>query len=92
MNITEVKIFLVDGDEKLKAFVSVTLDDAIAIKDMKLIQADHRLFLAMPSRRTKAMTYKDIVHPVNPRAREKLEAAVLKAYVEALHQPAQAHL
>jgi len=82
MNITDVKIRSVNLTGNMKAVVSVTIDNEIAIHDMKIIEGPERLFLAMPSRKTFDGSFRDIVHPINAAAREKLEKAVLARFEE----------
>ena len=81
MNITDVKIRkLFDGEEPMKAIVSVTFDNQIALHDIKVIYAREKLFIVMPSRKNPDGTYRDIVHPINARFRAELEEAVIDAY------------
>lgn len=80
MNITEVKISPIDGDEKLKAFATVTFDDCFLIRDLKIINGKKGFFVAMPSRKMKDGTFKDIAHPLNNAMRQQLEAKVLEEY------------
>jgi stage V sporulation protein G len=68
----------------MKAIVSVTLDDAFVIHDVKVIQGQNGLFVAMPSRKTPNGEYRDIAHPICTSAREVIQGAVLKAYEEAI--------
>ena len=83
MEITEVKIFLV-GEEKLKAFVSIVLDDCFMINDIKVIEGRDGLFISMPSRRKKNGEFKDVAHPLNNQTRAWLEDRVLGEYGRAL--------
>ena len=86
MTITEVKIRRLYNQERLKALVSVTFDDALVIHDIKIIQGPKRLFVAMPSRKDEKGEYKgiavyrDIAHPIGQEMRQKLETAVFSAY------------
>lgn len=79
MNITEVRIFPVN-EEKLKAYVTVTFDDSFVIRDLKIIKGNNRYFVAMPSRRLKDGSYRDIVHPSNVEMREQLENKIFEEY------------
>jgi len=79
MDITEVRIYPVEED-KLRAYVTITLDDCFVVRDLKVIQGVAGLFVAMPARKRKDGSYKDIAHPLNVGTREKLESAVLAAY------------
>lgn len=80
MQISDIRIRKILQDGRLRAVVSLTLDDAIAIHDIKLVQGDDRLFVAMPSRRDESGVFRDIVHPINPDARKKIEESILAAY------------
>ena len=84
MNITTIKVKIIEGDPKLKAFITIVLDDSFAIRELKVIQGDQRLFVAMPAKRMKDGTFKDLVHPLNKASREELEKAILEAYKDAL--------
>ena len=79
MEITEVKVFPVVED-KLKAYVTITLDHCFIIRDLKVISGNTGLFIAMPAKRRKDGSYKDIAHPLNADTRERLEKAVLAEY------------
>ena len=80
MQITDVRVRKVAKDGKMKAIVSITLDDEFVVHDIKVIDGPERMFLAMPSRRMPDGHYRDIVHPVGSEMREKLEQAVLREY------------
>ncbi len=80
MQITDIKIRKFFDEGPMKAVVSVTLDDAIAIHDIKVIYARERFFIVMPSRKNPDGTFRDIVHPINARFRSELENAVIDAY------------
>ncbi|MGC8502887.1 septation regulator SpoVG [Desulfurella sp.] len=80
MNITEVKISPISGDEKLKAFATVTFDDCFLVRDLKIINGKKGFFVAMPSRKMKDGTFKDIAHPLNNAMRQQLESKVLEEY------------
>lgn len=73
MEITDIKFRHFHDDGRLRALVSVTFDDVFAVHDIKVIDGQDRLFLAMPSRRMPDGKYRDIVHPIGPSLREKLE-------------------
>jgi len=87
MNITEVKISPISGDEKLKAFATVTFDDCFLVRDLKIINGKKGFFVAMPSRKMKDGTFKDIAHPLNNATRQQLEAKVLEAYHKSIEEP-----
>ncbi|MDE5976999.1 MAG: septation regulator SpoVG [Turicibacter sp.] len=83
MNITDVRIRKVETDNRMKAIASITLDDCFVIHDLRVIQGDEHLFVAMPSRKTATGEFKDIAHPIKHDARQELEQFVIKAYEEA---------
>ncbi|MDW7675279.1 MAG: septation regulator SpoVG [Bacillota bacterium] len=84
MNITDVRIRKVNMDGKMKAIVSVTFDDAFVIHDVKVVEGQNGLFVAMPSRKTPEGEYRDIAHPISTNARSVIQDAVLKAYEQAI--------
>jgi stage V sporulation protein G len=79
MNITDVKVYPVEED-KLKAYVTITLDHCFVIRDLKVIHGASGLFIAMPAKRRKDGTYKDIAHPLNADTRTQMERAILMEY------------
>lgn len=89
MQITEIRIAL-RSDDKLKAFVSVTFDDAFVVRGMKIIEGkDGHLFVAMPSRKKPDGTYQDVAHPINVDFRQFLEDQIIIEYEkEKMNQPA----
>ena len=84
MNITDVRVRKVLTEGKMKAIVSVTLDDAFVIHDVKVVLGQNGLFVAMPSRKTPAGEFRDIAHPISQEARDMLQARVLAEYERAL--------
>lgn len=80
MNISDIRIRKTMNEARLRGVVSLTIENAIAIHDIKIIQGDERLFVAMPSRRDDVGHFRDIVHPISPEAREKLESEILSVY------------
>lgn len=80
MQITDIKIRKFFDEGPMKAIVSVTFDDCLAVHDIKVIYARDRYFIVMPSRKNPDGTYRDIVHPINSSFRENLEEAVIDAY------------
>ncbi len=80
MNITDVKIRAVYPENTLRALVSVTIDNDIAIHDIKIIEGSDRLFVAMPSRKDDKGVFRDICHPISKPARDKLETAILDEF------------
>jgi stage V sporulation protein G len=79
MEITDVKVFPID-DDKLRAYVTITLDNCFVVRDLKVIQGTTGLFVAMPAKKRKDGTYKDVAHPLNQEMRERLERTVLGAF------------
>ena len=84
MEITSVTIRKVEkADSRMKGIASVLLDDCFAIHDIRIIEGDNGLFVAMPSRKTSVGDYRDIAHPINPETRKMFEDKVLDAYNKA---------
>lgn len=84
MTITNIKVRKLLPEGRLKGIISLTLDDAVAVHDIKVVQGDERLFVAMPSRRDDQGVFRDIIHPISQQARNELESRILQAYREAL--------
>jgi stage V sporulation protein G len=80
MNITDVRIRKVNSEGKMKAIVSVTLDNEFVVHDIKIIDGQNGLFIAMPSRKTPDGEFKDIAHPINSDTRDKIQSAILSEY------------
>ena len=87
MNITDVRVRKITKEGKMKAVVSVTIDDEFVIHDIKVIEGDKGLFIAMPSRRATDGEYRDIAHPITTNTREKLQQMILEAYEKVLCEP-----
>lgn len=83
MNITDVRVRKIEKEGKMKAVASVTLDNEFVIHDIKVIEGDKGLFIAMPSRRSADGEYRDIAHPINTETRKHLQEIVLDAYENA---------
>ena len=86
MNITDIRVRRTYQDTRLKALVSVTIDNDLAVHDIKVIEGPERLFVAMPSRKDDNSVFRDICHPITPQARGTLENAILSAYHEYLER------
>ncbi len=86
MQITDVRIRKVTKEGKMKAVVSITLDDEFAVHDIKVIEGDKGLFIAMPSRKTSDGEYRDIAHPINSVTRDRIQSLILNKYDEMLQQ------
>ena len=84
MTITDVRIRKITKEGKMKAIVSITLDDEFVVHDIKVIDGEKGLFIAMPSRKTTTGEYKDIAHPINSQTREQIQGMILKEYNRAL--------
>ena len=85
MEITEVRVFPVDED-KLKAYVTITIDNCFVIRDLKIIDGTKGLFVAMPSKKRKDGSFKDTAHPLNNETRDLIESTVLAEYHKAIDQ------
>jgi stage V sporulation protein G len=79
MEVTEVRVFPVD-EEKLKAYVTITIDNCFVVRDLKVIKGNNGLFVAMPSKKRKDGTFRDTAHPLNNETREMIESKVLAEY------------
>ncbi|HBM80773.1 MAG: septation regulator SpoVG [Clostridiales bacterium] len=86
MQITDVRIRKITTEGKMKAIVSVTLDNEFVVHDIKVIDGQNGLFIAMPSRKTPDGEFKDIAHPINTSTREKIQDAILKEYEKAMSE------
>lgn len=84
MRITEIKVLPVDGDEKLKAYVTIKLDDCFVVRDMKVIKGNTGYFIAMPAKKMKDGTYRDLVHPLDKPTRQMLEDQVMCEFKKTL--------
>lgn len=84
MNITDVRVRKVARNGKMKAVVSITIDDVFVVHDIKVIEGDKGLFIAMPSRKAADGEYKDIAHPINSDTRTALQELILMRYQEVM--------
>ena len=84
MNITDVRVRKITKEGKMKAVVSVTLDNEFVIHDIKVIEGEKGLFIAMPSRKSADGEYRDIAHPINKDTRQTVQALILEKYEEML--------
>jgi stage V sporulation protein G len=87
MEITEVRVFPVTSEERLKAYATITIDNAFLIRDLRVINGNTGLFVAMPSRKMKDGSFKDIAHPLNSETRQMIEQRVLAEYERELANP-----
>ena len=84
MTITSVSVRKVEKEgSRMKGIASVLLDDAFAVHDIRIIEGDNGLFIAMPSRKTATGGYRDIAHPINPDVRKQFEEAILEEFKKA---------
>ena len=86
MTITDVRIRKIATEGKMKAIVSVTFNNEFVVHDIKVIEGQNGLFIAMPSRKTPDGEFKDIAHPINTDTREKMQSSILAAYEEAMQE------
>jgi stage V sporulation protein G len=84
MRVTDVRIRKITNEGRMKAIVSITIDDQFVVHDVRVIEGNNGLFVAMPSKRTPDGEFKDIAHPINTETRELIQVAVLSAYSEEL--------
>ena len=84
MQITDVRIRKVEKEGKMKAVVSITIDEEFVVHDIKVIEGDKGLFIAMPSRKAADGEYRDIAHPINSDTRERIQTLILQIYQETM--------
>ncbi|EOS74350.1 MAG: septation regulator SpoVG [Lachnospiraceae bacterium] len=84
MQITDVRVRKITKEGKMRAIVSITIDEEFVIHDIKVIEGDKGLFIAMPSKKATDGEYRDIAHPINSSTREKIQTIILEAYQKAL--------
>ena len=83
MKITSVNVHRIQKEgSRMKGIASVLLDDSFAVHDIRIIEGDKGLFIAMPSKKTNSGEYRDVAHPINPEVRAMFEEEILKAYNE----------
>ena len=92
MQITDVRVRKVAKEGKLKAVVSITMDEEFVVHDIKVIEGEKGLFIAMPSTKALDGEYRDIAHPINSDTRERIQNVILKKYEEALEEETAADL
>ena len=80
MRITDVRIRKIDGEGKLRGLASITIEEVFVVHDIKIIEGDNGLFIAMPSKKSPDGEYRDIAHPINRETREQVQKTVLDAY------------
>lgn len=89
MNITDVRVRKIAKEGKMKAVVSITIDDEFVVHDIKVIEGEKGLFIAMPSRKSVDGEYRDIAHPINTATRDRLQSIILNAYENTEDVPAE---
>lgn len=89
MQVTDVRIRKITKEGKMKAVVSITLDDEFVIHDIKIIEGEKGLFIAMPSRKAGDGEYRDVAHPINSDTREKVQDIILEKYSKVLEEDAE---
>ena len=87
MRITDVRVRKMTQDSKMKAIVSITIDDVFVVHDIKVIEGEKGLFIAMPSKKATDGEYRDIAHPINSDTRESIQKTILDSYEKALSEP-----
>ena len=90
MQITDVRVRRIEKEGKMKAIVSITLDNEFVVHDIKVIEGEKGLFIAMPSRKAADGEYRDIAHPINSSTRDKIQTIILEKYQEAAAEEAAA--
>ena len=80
MQITDLRVRKINSENRMKAVASVTFDNEFVVHDIKVIESQDELFIAMPRRKTPNGEFKDIAHPINTETREKIQKAILEAY------------
>ena len=88
MNITDVRVRKVSKEGKMKAVVSITIDEEFVVHDIKVIEGEKGLFIAMPSRKATDGEYRDIAHPINSSTRERIQKLILEKYEEVMAEDA----
>ncbi|MBQ8117116.1 MAG: septation regulator SpoVG [Lachnospiraceae bacterium] len=89
MRITDVRVRKLNKEGKMKAIVSITLDDEFVVHDIKVIEGEKGLFIAMPSKKASDGEYRDIAHPINSATRENIQKLILEAYEKAKEEPGE---
>lgn len=87
MRITDVRVRKMTQDSKMKAIVSITIDDGFVVHDIKVIEGEKGLFIAMPSKKASDGEYRDIAHPINSETRDRIQRIILENYEKALLEP-----
>lgn len=92
MKITDVRVRKVAKEGKMKAIVSITIDNEFVVHDIKVIEGEKGIFIAMPSKKSTDGEYRDIAHPISSQVREKIQTEIMKRYEEVLLEPLEADI
>ena len=87
MQITDVRVRKITKEGKMKAVVSITLDNEFVVHDIKVIEGEKGLFIAMPSKKAADGEHRDVAHPINSATRDNIQKTILEAYEKALNEP-----
>ncbi len=87
MQITDVRVRKITKEGKMKAIVSITLDEEFVVHDIKVIEGEKGLFMAMPSRKSADGEYRDIAHPISSSTRDNMQRIILECYEKAIAEP-----
>ncbi len=87
MNITDVRVRKISKESKMRAIVSITIDDVFVVHDIKVIEGEKGLFIAMPSKKATDGEYRDIAHPISSETRDFIQNIILEAYDKAKDEP-----
>lgn len=92
MKITDVRVRKVSKEGKMKAIVSITIDNEFVVHDIKVIEGEKGIFIAMPSKKSTDGEYRDIAHPISSQVREKIQTEIMRRYEEVLLEPVEADI
>lgn len=92
MKITDVRVRKVAKEGKMKAIVSITIDNEFVVHDIKVIEGEKGIFIAMPSKKSTDGEYRDIAHPISSQVREKIQTEIMRRYEEVLLEPVEADI
>lgn len=92
MKITDVRVRKVTKEGKMKAIVSITIDNEFVVHDIKVIEGEKGIFIAMPSKKSTDGEYRDIAHPISSQVREKIQTEIMRRYEEVLLEPVEADI
>ncbi|MFA5692183.1 MAG: septation regulator SpoVG [Acholeplasmataceae bacterium] len=88
MQVTDVRVRLIASESRLRGVVTITFDDAFVVHDIRVIEGENGIFVAMPSKKMPNGGFRDIAHPIHQEMRKQVEDAIIKAYNEALEEQA----